>query len=191
MVEWERFSGGGVGDTGRNTAEKVSHGALAATENGGEVLGVLQGREVDVGGGGGLGEAVTFEGADAEFFLKGVGKGFGKLLGTGNHNFEWSELFGFDASEIASQESGGGEEEGNLVIVNELGESFGFQGGRVGHEVEPLDDRIPEGGGAAKGVEEGEAPKDFGVVRQANATGELADVAQQVAVRKGDPLWLA
>ena len=106
--------------------------------------------EVDVGGGRRFGEAVAFLRADAEFFLEGVGEGLREFFRAGDDEFQRGKLGGIDALHVAAQEGGGGEEDVDLMEGDELGEALGFQRTGVGDEVDALDDRIPEGDGAAE-----------------------------------------
>ncbi len=194
LVEGGGFFGGGVGDADGDAWEEVADGAVAVLE---ELRGIVVGGgggggEVDVGGGGGFGEAVAFEGEDAEFLLEGLGEAGGEFFGAGDDEAEGGELLGFDAAHVAAEEGGGGEEEVNLVLRDEFGEAFGFHGAGVGDQVDALDDGEPEGDGAAEGVEEGEAAEDAGVfVGQGEGGAELTDVGEDVAVAEGDALGFA
>ncbi len=67
---------------------------------------------------------------------------------------------GLDAFHVATEEGGCGEEDVDLMECDEFGEAFGFERAGVGDEVDAFDDGVPEGDGAAEGVEEGEAAED-------------------------------
>ncbi len=51
----------------------------------------------------------------------------GKFFGSGDDEFEGRELFGFDAAHVSAEEGGGGEEEVDLVVLDEFGQAFGFE----------------------------------------------------------------
>lgn len=154
MIDGLGLVGGGVGDADGDAGEGRTDGAKAFGGNGGH-LGVRARfeREVDGGDGGGFGEAVSFHGEDPEFVFEGFCEAVGEFFGTGDDELEGSELFGLDAAHVSAKKGGGGEEEVDLVFLDEFGEAFGFEGGGISDEVEAFDDGIPEGNGVSEGVE--------------------------------------
>ena len=78
-----------------------------------------------------------------------------------------------------------------FVFFDQLRQSFRFQWRGVGDQIETLNDGVPEGGGATEGMEEREAAENFGIRGKVYSAGELADICQDVAVRKGNSFRLA
>ena len=74
---------------------------------------------------------------------------------------------------------------------DEFGEAFGFQRAGVGDEVDALDDREPEGDGAAERVEQRQAAENGRAHRQIEPGAELGDVGQHVAVAEHHAFRLA
>jgi hypothetical protein len=100
-------------------------------------------------------------------------------------------LLPIDAPEVTAEEGGGSDEEGDAVFFDEFSEAFGVERGGVGDELDAFDDGIPKGHGAAEAVEEGKAAEDavFGV--EVEATAELGDVSDDVAVGEDDAFGIA
>jgi hypothetical protein len=154
----------------------------------GSVVGV---GEVEVCGGGSFREAVSFEDGFIEFFQEAFGEGEGEFFGAGDGEFDGGELFFIGALEVSAEEGGGGEEDGDVKLFDEVGEFNDFERGGVSDEVDAFDDGVPEGDGAAEGMEEGEAAEDAIVDVEVEAGGELVDVSDDVAMGEGDALGIA
>ncbi len=83
--------------------------------------------QIDVGDRRGLGEAVAFQDALAEARLEGVGDGAGKFFRAGDDELEGGAAFRVHALQVAAQEGGRGDQDGDLVLVDQLGELLGLQ----------------------------------------------------------------
>ena len=71
FVKGTPFVGGGIRDPDRDAREEGPHRAeFAARDDGSPVIGCFSVGEIDIGGGGGLGQTVALEGEQAELLLK-------------------------------------------------------------------------------------------------------------------------
>jgi hypothetical protein len=146
-----------------------------------------------MGRGGGRGRLTLVTGEDgfAEFVFEGGGDRGGEFFGTGDDEFERAELLSIDATEVTPEEGGGGDEEGDAIFFDEFSEAFGVERGGVGDELDAFDDGIPKGDGAAEAVEKWEAAEDGVFGMEVEATAELGDVGDDVAVGEDDAFGIA
>ena len=89
-------------------------------------------------------------------------------------------LLGF--SQIRAQESRRRQHYGNTVFFNQLSILCGFERVRVSDNRRALDQRIPEGDGAAEAVEKRQGGQEELVFPGVEKDGELGDIAEDVAV---------
>ena len=91
----------------------------------------------------------------------GHGGWTGRLQCAHDDQLDAGELIGLYAAQVAAKESRCRDEQSDLVLFDQTGESRRLQGVRIGDQIEPLDDRVPHGDGGAETVKKREAIKDF------------------------------
>lgn len=126
-----------------------------------------------------------------EAFLECFCKLSREFLRASDDEMEACELGRLSLAEVAAEKRGCRDEDGDVVLLDELDVPGGIERIWKGDQPDPFNKRVPEGDGAAKGVEEGKASENGVPAGEIEHAGELGDVPKDIAMAEDDALWLA
>ena len=135
-----------------------------------------------------LGAAVAFEQFDAEFFAEGVGDGLAEFLGAHQDVAQAGEFLGGALAGVGGAERRSGEQQGGLVLLDQLSDGAGVGGVGVVDHAAAGEQREPDGDGEAEGMEEGQHADDAVAGVDPEELGDGFDLADQVVVGEHDAL---
>ena len=136
----------------------------------------------------GLGHAVAFENAQAEFFQINLARRFPHRLGAGHHVAQRAEVVRIGHARIAVEERVGAEQDGRAYAVNQLRHGAIMQRRRIEVDRHAGNQRQHDAAGEAERMEDRQRIEHLVFAAEIDPGRALRDVGEDVAVGKHDAL---
>ena len=147
--------------------------------------------QIDAHDRGSFGETVTFKNSLAESFLETFGQIEGQFFRAREDQSQTAQLMRLDFAKISTQKSRSGQQQGQLILLDQVGILGRFQRIWIRHDGHTFYQGIPKRYGRPKAMKERKRRENTIMLISVKQDIELRDVAENIAMAKDHSFRLA